>query len=286
MKHMLEIQGLCKTYGDFALRDVNLVLPGGSILGLIGENGAGKSTLFKCILNLTSRSSGSITVLGRDNIAQERQIKQDVGVVTDECPFHESLRPRDLASILSGVYKNWDGALFSQYLRRFSLPEGKSIREFSRGMKMKLSLCAALAHHPRLLLLDEATSGLDPVVRDEILDEFLAFIQDEEHAILVSSHITTDLEKVADYIAYLHRGELLLSGTKDEILQRYGRVVCTAAQLEQLTPGDVIRVRRSSFGCQALTPDREAFCRSHPDILVEPAGLEDIMLLITKGEEL
>jgi len=285
MNHILEIRGLSKTYGDdFALRHVDLTLPGGSILGLIGENGAGKTTLFKCILNLASPDAGSITLFGRDHQKQERLVKQDIGVVMDECPFHETLRPREIGSILSGVYERWDGELFSRYLRRFGLPEGKPVREFSRGMKMKLSLAAALAHRPRLLILDEATAGLDPVVRDEILEEFQTFIQDEEHSILISSHIISDLEKVADYITYLHQGRVALSGTKDDILARYGRVACTAAQLAALEPAGLVRVRRGSFGCQALVDDRREFARRHPDLLVEPVSLEDIMLFVGKGE--
>ena len=277
------IQGLCKSYGDFALRDVTMTLPGGAIMGLIGENGAGKTTTIKCILNLIRRDGGEITLLGRDNIKEERLIKQDVGMVLDECFFHDSLRPRDISRILAPVYRNWDGALFEGYLDKFSLPQ-KLVKEFSRGMKMKLSLAAALAHHPRLLILDEATAGLDPVVRDEILDEFLGFIQDEEHSILISSHIISDLEKVADYITYLHRGQVVLSDSKDAILEQYGRVGCTVRQLEGLDPGELLRVRRGTYGCEALVSDRAAFRRRHPELAVDPISLEELMLFISKGE--
>ena len=204
MKNCLEIKDLCKSYGDFALNHVNLTIPGGTIMGLIGENGAGKTTTIKCILNLIRRDSGTITILGKDNVADERAAKLEVGVVLDECFFHDSLRPKDLKRILGPVYPTWDDNLYADYLKKFKLPEEKLIKEFSRGMKMKLSLAAALAHQPRLLILDEATAGLDPVVRDEILDEFLSFICDEDHAILISSHITSDLEKAADYITYIH----------------------------------------------------------------------------------
>ena len=204
MTNSIEIRGLCKSYGDFALDNIDLTLPGGAIMGLIGENGAGKTTTLKCILNMIHRDSGSITLLGRDNIAQEQEAKADIGVVLDDCFFHDSLHPRDLNAILAPAWPTWDSGLFRDYLAKFKLPEGKQIKEFSRGMKMKLSLSAALAHRPRLLILDEATAGLDPVVRDEILEEFLAFIQDEDHSILISSHIISDLEKVADYITYLH----------------------------------------------------------------------------------
>ena len=286
MTNSIEIRGLCKSYGDFALRDVNLTLPGGTIMGLIGENGAGKTTTIKCILNLIRRDEGTITLLGHDNQREERAAKLEVGVVLDECFFHDSLRPRDLKRILGPVYPAWDNGLYEDYLKKFRLPEDKYIKEFSRGMKMKLSLAAALAHHPKLLILDEATAGLDPVVRDEILDEFLGFICDEDHAILISSHITSDLEKAADYITYLHQGRVALSQPKDELLDRYGRVGCSAADLAAIQPGDLLRVRRGTFGCEGLTADREAFRRKYPGLTVDPATLEDIMLFIGKGESL
>lgn len=284
MTNCIEISGLCKSYGDFALEDVSLTLPGGSIMGLIGENGAGKTTTIKCILNLVRRDAGSITLMGYDNLTQERQAKAEVGVVLDECFFHDTLRPRDIHTILSRVYQDWDRELFESYLKKFQLPEGKFIKEFSRGMKMKLSLAAALSHHPKLLILDEATAGLDPVVRDEILDEFLGFIQDEEHSILISSHITSDLEKVADYITYLHQGRVVLSEAKDVLQDNYGRVGCTASDLLAMDPGDVVRVRKGSYGCEALVRDRAAFHKKYPQMMVEPISLEDIMLLIGKGE--
>lgn len=285
MTNSIEISGLCKSYGDFALDHIDLTLPGGSIMGLIGENGAGKTTTIKCILNLIRRDAGTITLMGYDNIAQERQAKAEVGVVLDECFFHDTLRPRDLHAILSRVYKTWDRDLYGSYLKKFQLPEGKFIKEFSRGMKMKLSLAAALAHHPKLLILDEATAGLDSVVRDEILDEFLNFIQDEDHAILISSHITSDLEKVADYITYLHQGRVVLSEAKDVIQDNYGRLACTAQQLSAIQPEDLVRVRKGSYGCEALVSDRAVFRKKYPQLMVEPISLEDIMLFIGKGEQ-
>ncbi len=284
MKNCIEIRGLCKSYGDFALNHIDLTLPGGSILGLIGENGAGKTTTIKCILNLIHRDAGEITLLGYDNIREERLAKQDIGLVLDECFFHDTLRPLDVGKVLAPAYKKWDQTLFRSYLEKFGLPEKKLIKEFSRGMKMKLSLSAALAHRPKLLILDEATAGLDPVVRDEILDEFLGFIQDEDHGILMSSHITSDLEKVADYIAYIHQGQVVLSDAKDAILDSYGRVGCTAAQLATIDPRDLLRTRRGAFGCEALVADRKAFARKYPMLMVERTTLEDIMLFVGKGE--
>ena len=284
MTNSIEIRRLCKSFPDFSLRDVSLTLPGGSIMGLIGENGAGKTTTIKCILNLVRRDAGEILLLGHDNLREERLAKQDVGVVLDECFFHDTLRPRDVGRILAPVFQSWDGGLYRDYLDKFRLPEKKFIKEFSRGMKMKLSLAAALAHRPKLLILDEATAGLDPVVRDEILDEFLSFICDEEHAILISSHITSDLEKAADYITYIHQGQVVLSDAKDAILDSYGRLGCTAAQLERVDPADLLRVRRGVFGCEALVTDRGAFRRKYPSLTVDRVTLEDIMLFIGKGE--
>lgn len=285
MTNSIEIRGLNKSYPDFTLGEIDLTLPGGTIMGLIGENGAGKTTLMKCILNLVRRDSGSITLLGYDNIREERLAKAEIGVVLDECFFHDTLRPKDVGAILAPAFRDsWDSRLYKDYLDKFQLPQGKLIKEFSRGMKMKLSLAAALAHRPKLLLLDEATTGSSPAVRDEILDEFLAFICDEEHSILISSHITSDLEKVADYITYLHQGRIVLSDAKDTILEHYGRVGCTAAQLEAIDPADLVRVRRGSFGCEALVADRGTFHRSYPHLMVEPIALEDIMLFIGKGE--
>ena len=269
MTNCIEIKGLCKSYGDFALKNIDLTLPGGSILGLIGENGAGKTTTIKCILNLIRRDAGEISLLGYDNVREEQLAKQDIGLVLDECFFHYTLRPLDVGKILAPAYREWDQKLFRDYLGKFGLPEKKLIKEFSRGMKMKLSLSAALAHRPKLL----------------ILDEFLGFIQDEDHAILMSSHITSDLEKVADYIAYIHQGEVVLSDAKDNILDSCGRVGCTAAQLETIDRADVLRTRKGAFGCEALVADRAAFSRKYPMLLVERTTLEDIMLFVGKGEE-
>ena len=284
MKNCLEIKDLCKSYGDFALDHLNLTIPGGTIMGLIGENGAGKTTTIKCILNLIRRDSGTITILGKDNVADERAAKLEVGVVLDECFFHDSLRPKDLKRILGPVYPTWDDNLYADYLKKFKLPEEKLIKEFSRGMKMKLSLAAALAHQPRLLILDEATAGLDPVVRDEILDEFLSFIQDESHAILISSHITSDLEKAADYVTFLHQGRVVLQGAKDELLDTYGKLTCARSDLERVDRSLLAGVRTNQFGCEALVKDRAVFRRAYPDLAVDPVSLEEIMVFTVKGE--
>ena len=285
MKNALEVSHLTKDYGSFKLDDVSFTVPGGTIMGLIGENGAGKSTTIKCILNLVRRDGGEIQVLGLDNLADERAVKAQVGVVLDETTFHDGLSAPQVGNILARLYPGWDGALYQHYLEKFGLTSKKLVKTFSKGMKMKLSLAAALAHHPQLLVLDEATAGLDPVVRDEILDEFLNFISDEDHAVLISSHITSDLEKAADYITYLHEGRVVLSQPKDEILDSYGRVGCTAQDLAAIDPKDLLRVRKGSFGCEALVQDRQAFHKKYPRLLVEGIALEDIMLFMGKGEQ-
>ena len=285
MEYAIKIDHLTKDYGSFVLQDVSLAVPGGTIMGLIGENGAGKSTTIKCILNLIHRDAGTITLLDKDNIAEEAAVKEDIGLVLDESLFHDSLRPRDVGKIMGKLYQNWDGGLFDSYLEKFSLSKDKLVKELSKGMKMKLSIAAALSHHPRLLILDEATSGLDPVVRDELLDEFLAFIQDEDHAILISSHITSDLEKVADYVTYLHKGRVAVQGAKDELLASYGRLACTRTDLAKVDRAFLAGVRENQFGCEALVKDRRAFRAAYPDLPVDPVSLEDIMVFTVKGEQ-
>ena len=278
MEYAVKIDHLTKDFGSFTLEDVSFAIPGGTILGLIGENGAGKSTAIKCLLGVLSHDAGEVQVLEGEGLTE-------VGYVPDECPFADALKVKQVGSFLSGVFAKWDGALFTHYLEKFELPADKKVKELSRGMKMKLSIAAALAHRPRLLILDEATSGLDPVVRDEILDEFLGFIADEDHAVLLSSHITSDLEKVADYIVYLHRGRVALQGAKDELLDTYGRLVCTKADLAAVDPALLAGSRVGQFGCEALVKNRREFCRRYPGLTVDPVTLDEIMVLTQKGEE-
>ena len=280
----LELQGLTKHYKDFTLGPLDLTLPGGTICGLIGENGAGKSTTIRLILDMVQRDGGTVTILGRDSRTASVRSKEEIGVVLDESSFHDALKVKDVDKILSRVYSQWDSALFRDYCRKYSLPDDKTVKAFSRGMKMKLSIAAALSHHPKLLLLDEATGGLDPVVRDELLDEFLNFIQDEEHAILLSSHITSDLEKCADYIVYLHQGKITLQGAKDDLLGSYGRLVCTRADLEYVDPKLLHGTRVSQFSCEALVRDRHAFSVRYPRLTVDPVTLEEIMVFTVRGD--
>lgn len=281
----LEISHLTKDYGTFKLDDVSITVPGGTIMGLIGENGAGKSTTIKCILDLVRPDAGTIRVFGLDHRRDEKAVKSQIGVVLDESLFHEALTPAQVGKSLRRIYPNWDRRCYETYLKKFDLPETAPIKSFSRGMKMKLSLAAAFAAKPKLLLLDEATAGLDPVVRNELLDDFLTFIQDEDHAILLSSHITSDLEKAADYVTYLHRGRVALQGAKDELLDNYGRLVCTRSDLAAVDSALLEGTRVGQFGCEALVKDRQAFHRRYPGLTVDPVTLEDIMVFTVRGDE-
>ena len=237
--------------------------------------------LIKSMLGIVKPTAGEVALLGTD----PDRAKEDIGLVLDDCFFSEYLRVRDVEAVLCRVFKTWDKRLYRDYLDKFGLSGAKNIKELSRGMRMKLSLAAALAHRPRLLLLDEATAGLDPVVRDEILDEFLAFVSDEDHAILISSHITSDLEKAADYIAYLHQGKLLLCDEKDRLLESYGRLVCTKADLEQVDRGYLVSTRKSQYSTEALIRHKSDFKRLYPRLTVEPVTLDELMVFVVKGEK-
>ena len=279
MENIIVAEGLRKEYDGFALEDVSFRVPGGAIMGLIGENGAGKTTTIKCLLNLVRRDAGTVTLLGMDDLEGEKEIKQDVGVVLDECFFHDSLRAKDVGVILAPVYRGWDEELYRRYLKKYKLPEKKFIKEYSRGMKMKLSLAAALAHRPRLLILDEATAGLDPVVRDEVTDLLLDFARDENHSILISSHIVSDLEKLCDTIAFLHKGRLLLCEEKDALREEYALWHGTAAQLAALD----VRVygkRVTPYGAEALVR-RDAMPAGAE---LAPVSIEELFILMVKGE--
>ncbi len=285
MENAIEIREMNKTYPDFALHDVTFTLPRGSIMGFIGENGAGKTTTIKTMLNVALRTSGMVRILGMDIDTQEKEIKERIGVVFDECCFHDNLTPCDISRIMENIYQKWDGQLYQQYLTRFHLPDRKKIREFSRGMKMKLSIAVALAHQPDLLILDEATSGLDPVVREEILDIFLEFIQDENHAVLLSSHITSDLDKIADYITFIHEGKIIFSRPRDELLDDMGIVKCGTEDFAALEKTDVVRYRKNQFGCEVLIKNKARFSAAHPDLILDPVTTEAIMLFYSRGEE-
>ena len=278
MEYAVKLDHLTKDFGSFRLEDVSISIPGGTILGLIGENGAGKSTAIKCLLGILRPTSGSVELLEGEGLG-------GVGYVPDECPFSDQLQVRQVGALCAGLFPGWEESLFTHYLEKFELPAKKKVKELSRGMKMKLTIAAALSHKPKLLVLDEATSGLDPVVRDEILDEFLNFIQDEDHAILISSHITSDLEKICDYVTYLHKGKVTISGVKDELLAAYGKLSCARADLDRVVPKFIVGKREGNYGCQALINDRARFQREYPSLPLEAPTLEDLMIFTTRGDQ-
>ena len=286
MKNAIEVQHLNKQFPGFALRDISFTVPGGSIMGFVGENGAGKTTTIKALLGLIKADSGEATLLGLPMAGNEKEVKAQIGVVFDESYFHDNLTLGIIDTMMSRIYGDlWDKAKFAALCNRFKLPAKKAVKTFSRGMKMKLSIAAALAHNPKLLILDEATSGLDPIVRDEILDVFYEFIQDEEHSILFSSHITSDLEKIADYVTFIHEGRVVFSRNKDVLIDEYGIARCTVAQFEAVQSGDYLRRRSNGLGSkELLVKDRAAFHHLYPDIVLDGASIEDIMLFYVKGE--
>lgn len=275
----VEIKGLCKSYEGFKLDNLSLVLPSGCIMGLVGENGAGKSTTIRLIMDAIERDAGTVTVLGTDNKSLEfRARKEDIGVVLDEAYFPEVLTPKNVNSVMKNTYRNWDESCFFSYMARFSLPLKKPFKDYSRGMKMKLAIAVALSHDPKLLILDEATSGLDPMVRDEMLDLFNDFTRDETHSILLSSHIVSDLEKICDYIAFIHRGKLLFSEEKDGLLEQYGIVRLPKAAFEAVPPEAVKGKKVTNFGVEALVL-KDRISRT---IASERPSIEDIILFLAK----
>ena len=284
MENILEVKNLCKKYNQFELKNVNLTLPKGMIMGLIGENGAGKTTTIKSILNLTN-STGEINIFGLNVKKYDKKIKQDIGVVLNENFFSEYLNPKDINKIVKNIYKNWDEKLYFKYLEDFKLPQNKISKEFSSGMKMKLKIAVALAHHPKLLILDEPTSGLDPVARSEILDIFQDFIQNGENSILVSSHITSDLEHIADYITFINDGEIVLSKTRDELLEEYGIVKCSKAEFEKINKKDYVKYKVNRYEYDVLVENKSEFKRKYDFNVIDKPTLEDIMLIYIKGEK-
>ena len=284
MNTALTITGLTKKYSNFVLDNISFSIRSGSIVGLIGENGAGKSTTINSILGLIKKDSGKITVLGHDIDTFDCAVKEKIGVVFDGSNFSEELTPAKLSKVLRDIYSSWEQSYFNRLLDQLNIPATKKIKTFSKGMKMKLSIAVAFAHHPQLLILDEATSGLDPIVRDDILDMFLEFVQDEEHSILVSSHITSDLEKVADYIVFIHAGKIIFCEPKDELLERYGIIKCGAAQFDAIDKNDIVTYRKQDYEWQVLVANREKVAKKYPKAMVIPATIDEIMLLYVKGE--
>lgn len=284
MDTILQVENLTKQYANFKLDKVSFDIPKGTIMGLIGENGAGKSTTINAILDLIKKDDGVVTFWGKE-LSSSKQLKEDIGVVFDEINFYETLTPVKVGKICAAAYKQWDEQCYRNYLQRFGLPDNKAIKTLSKGMKMKLSIATALSHNPKLLILDEATGGLDPVMRDDILDILLEFVQDEEHAILMSSHITTDLEKIADYITFIHQGKKIFSKTKDELKYHYGIIRCGKAQFDSIEKTDILAYRKEEYQWSVLVADKEKARRKYKDVVIDDATIDDILLLYVKGEQ-
>lgn len=286
MEHILELKQVCKAFpkSDFVLDHLSFSLPYGAILGFVGENGAGKTTTIGCILNTLVKDNGTVKLFGREMLDADTDMREKIGVVYDGDNFPSYWTAKQLSQVMEGLYTQWDNALFQQYLETFRLPANQKIKHYSRGMTMKLAIAAALSHHPQLLILDEATSGLDPIMRDEMLDVFLEFVQDESHSILLSSHITSDLEKVADYITFIHNGALMMTASKDDLVYRYAVMRCREKQFLQLDPGDMIAYRKRDYQIDVLVSDGEKAQRKYKDIIVDHVSVDEIMLLLVKGE--
>ena len=287
MNAILEVQGLVKQYpkSDFRLKNVSFSIPKGAIMGFVGENGAGKTTTIGCILNTLLKDGGAVKVFGKEMSDESTDIRDDIGVVFDTNAFPEHLTAEKVSSTMRHIYTNWDNDLFQEYLRKFKLPEKKKLKEFSRGMTMKFAVAVALSHRPKLLILDEATSGLDPIVRDDILDVFLEFVQDENNSILLSSHITSDLEKVADYINFIHDGNIIFSESKDVLKYNYGVMRCRAAEFAQIDKEDMLAYRKQDYQIDVLIADKKTAEKKYRDVVIDNVTIEEIMLLLVKGEK-
>lgn len=286
MNNAIEIRKLKKKYdNNFELGEINLDIPSGYVIGLIGENGAGKTTLIKSILNIINTDKGEIKIFNKDNKKYDYLTKENVGAVLDDMFFPEILTANDINIIMKGIYKNWDEKLFYKYLDDFKLTNNKKIKELSKGMRKKLEIATSLAHHPKLLILDEPTSGLDPVVRDDILDIFLKFIKDEEHTILLSTHITSDLEHIADKIVFVDKGQIILNESKDELLDNYGILKCDIDSFNKISKEDIVSYKKNKYNYEILISDKDKMKKKYKDYIIDKITLDELMILIIKGEK-
>lgn len=284
-ENAIELRGVTKHYEGFTLDNIGFDVPKGSIMGFIGQNGAGKTTTIRSLLNITNIDDGEIRLMGLDHIKDEVEIKKRIAVVFDELPFHDIFNAADMARIFEGLYPEWDNTVYSAYLERFKLPLKKKIGQYSKGMKMKLQIACALSHNAELLVMDEATTGLDPVVRDEILHIFMEYLRDGERSILMSSHITGDLEKIADSVTFIDKGKILLSGYKDVILETHGILKCSKDEISNIDKSDIVSIRLNEFGAEIMLSDRENARYKYDGAVIDPASLDDIMLYyVHKGE--
>lgn len=276
---VLEVKNITKDYGDFKLDNVSFSVPRGTVCGFIGQNGAGKTTTIQLILDAITRDSGEIILFGQEVIpGRSHTLREDIGVVFDEMGFHEFLTPAQLDEIMKRIYKNWNSETYFGYLKRFSLPSKKRCGNFSRGMRMKLQIAVALSHGARFLIMDEPTSGLDPIVRNEMIQIFREFVVEEDHTILLSSHITGDLEKIADEVVFIDGGKIVLAGNKDEILEKHAILKCKKEDADRVSNSLVVDKEISSFGAEMLVNDRDVCEKLYPGMVIEPATLEEIMI--------
>ena len=285
MENILEIKNLCKKYDNFELKNISFTLPKGMIMGFIGENGAGKTTTIKAILDIIKSYTGDIKIFGLDNRKNESEIKEDIGVVLDDMFFPEILTANDINNTMNGIYKNWDSKMFNDYLKEFALLPNKQIKTFSKGMRKKLEIATALSHHPKLLILDEPTSGLDPVARAEVIQIFQSILEKEECSILLSSHITTDLEHIADYITFINNGEIILSKTTDELLDNYGIVKCSEKEFKNINKKDYLKYKKAKYEYEVLISNKKEFKTKYNISIIDKITLDDLMVLMIKGEK-
>ncbi len=285
MENLLEVKNLCKKYIGFELKNINFSIPKGMIIGLIGENGAGKTTTIKAMLNIINKDEGEVKIFDLDLHQNEKQIKQDIAVVLDDSFLSEYLNPKSINKIMKNFYTSWDEKLYLKYLEKFNLPSNKISKEFSNGMKMKLKIATALSHKPKLLILDEPTSGLDPVARNDILDIFQEFIEDGEHSILLSSHITSDLEHIADYIIFINNGEIIFKKSKDELIENFGIVRCDEKDFKSFNKNDYIKYKKNKYEYDVLVENKADFKRKYNISVIDKPTIEDIMLIYIKGEK-
>ena len=280
----IEIKNVTKKYDGFLLDKISFNVPAGSIVGLIGENGAGKTTTIKSILNII-KSEGTVKIFNKDINQNEKEIKQNIGVVLDDSFLSTYLTPKYINSVMKEFYKNWDEEKYNKLLKQFGLPSDKLIKDFSSGMKMKLKIATAISHNPKLLILDEPTSGLDPVVRNEILDIFRKYIEeDETRSILLSSHITTDLEHISDYIIFIDNGKIILNEPTNELLENYGIIKCNKEDFAKISEDDYISYRKSKYQYEVLTSNKNKIKKKYNISAIDKPSIEDIMLFYIRGE--
>lgn len=282
----IEINNVTKHYKDFSLNQINFTVPKGTIMGFVGENGAGKTTTIKAILDLIHTDEGTINVLGRDSKNLPKDIKAQIGVVFDGSNLHDNMNAKNINFIMKNIYPNWEEKVFNHYLMKLNLPQDKIFKKYSRGMKMKLSIAIALSHQSKLLILDEATSGLDPIIRDEILDIFMEFIQNENHTILLSSHIISDIEKIADYVTFIHKGRIVFSKSKDDLIYQHGIIRCRKNDIRNIDSSFVVGIRENGFGAEVMIHSKDRFKRIYQQFEVEKVSIEEIMLFVVRRKEM